>query len=291
MNIQSLSIVVPNKRCINNCAFCVSKMHCDDISNLIDSTHTHFPSHKRDYIARMAFARDNGCNTVMLTGNSEPQQNRRFLEFFTEANNSLAMPFRWIEMQTTGVLLDQNYLDFLRNYVGVSTISISMASFSDAVNSYYCSLAKPVHLRELCATIKDMGFNLRLSVNLTDSFYDSYAFHPNTFFEDARDLFIPDQMTLRVLYNDGSDRPQAQWVRKHALPEEVVEDMIDFVREHGSPLEKLPYGRQKYSLYGMSLVIDDDCMSKTATEDYKYLILQPNCHLYSRWDDMASLIF
>ena len=32
-------------------------------------------------------------------------------------------------MQTTGVLLDQNYLRFLRNYVGVSLISLSISSF------------------------------------------------------------------------------------------------------------------------------------------------------------------
>ena len=37
MNIQSLSIVVPNNSCINKCAFCVSRMHCDDYTNDIFS--------------------------------------------------------------------------------------------------------------------------------------------------------------------------------------------------------------------------------------------------------------
>lgn len=33
MKIQSLSVVVPNQKCINNCAFCVSKMHTEDYTN------------------------------------------------------------------------------------------------------------------------------------------------------------------------------------------------------------------------------------------------------------------
>ena len=32
-------------------------------------------------------------------------------------------------------------------------------------------------------------------------------------------------------------------------------------------------------------------MAKTPKREYKYLILRPNCKLYSQWDDPASLIF
>ena len=33
MKIQSLSIVVPTRKCVNNCAFCVSKTHDNDYVN------------------------------------------------------------------------------------------------------------------------------------------------------------------------------------------------------------------------------------------------------------------
>lgn len=82
MNIQSLSVVVPNKSCINNCAFCVSKMHCDSYKNQMDDNLPFFDLYLKDYLKRLEFARHNGCNTVMLTGNSEPQQNRKFLTYF-----------------------------------------------------------------------------------------------------------------------------------------------------------------------------------------------------------------
>ena len=292
MNILSLSIVVPNRQCINNCRFCVSRMHCEQIPHLIDITKSDFEIHQRDYLERMAFARDNGCNTVMLTGTSEPQQNRQFLQFFSEMNKRLVKPFRWIEMQTTGVLLDDAYLKFLRGCVGISTISVSITSFEDDVNRDYTRMPAScaVELKSLCRSIKEHGFNLRLSVNLTD-WFNQYEGNPNKFFSDAKEYFNPDQITLRVLYSSSDESEQAKWVREHACNEKVVSSLVEEVRKNASPLERLPYGRIKYSFHGMSLVIDDDCMSKTSIEDYKYLILQPNCRLYSRWDDAASLIF
>jgi len=47
----------------------------------------------------------------------------------------------------------------------------------------------------------------------------------------------------------------------------------------------------KYSVDGMSTVLDEDCMNTEAKEELKYVILRPNCKLYSKWDDTASLIF
>ncbi|MBE7018886.1 MAG: radical SAM protein [Ruminococcaceae bacterium] len=292
MNIQSLSIVVPNRSCINNCKFCVSRMHCEDIPYHIHIDDPDFETHQSDYLKRLAFARDNGCNTVMLTGSSEPQQNKQFLQYFAEMNKRLEKPFRWIEMQTTGVLLDDGYLNFLRKSVGVNTISVSITSFDDEVNRSYVQMPEKyaVNLQELTKKIKSFGFNLRLSVNMTD-YFNKYHRNAAEFFEDAKKLFNPDQMTIRLLYKTNDASPQSDWVNEHACNEDVTNEIVDTVRSNGIQLERLPYGRIKYSYLGMSLVVDDDCMSKTAVEDYKYLILQPNCRLYSRWDDTASLIF
>ena len=135
MKIQSLSVVVPNKGCINNCAFCVSKMHGDTCKNQMDDNLPFFDLYLRDYIKRLEFARHNGCNTVMLTGNSEPQQNRKFLTYFGMLMQMMRDPFQWIEMQTTGTLIDQNYLRFLRNHVGVNLISLSVSSLDNAMNN------------------------------------------------------------------------------------------------------------------------------------------------------------
>ena len=93
MKIQSLSIVVPNKACINKCKFCVSRMRAEEYKNNLYDNLPFTDLYERDYITRMAFARDNGCNTVMLTGNSEPQQNEEFLKDFGRMNSLLINHF------------------------------------------------------------------------------------------------------------------------------------------------------------------------------------------------------
>lgn len=294
MKIQSLSVVVPNKKCINNCRFCVSRMHESPYKNMMDENLPFFDLYQRDYIKRLEFARDNGCNTVMLTGNSEPQQNRSFLQAFGTMNNNLSKPFRWIEMQTTGVLLDESYLRFLRNHVGVSTISISLSAFDDDINAEYNGTLPhlKVNLRKLCALIKKYDFNLRLSINMTDYFTGR---SPEEILTYARQELLADQVTFRVLYTSTDDvnaqTPQDKWILEHGASPETLDAIKKYVTEKGRALEILEFGAVKYSVMGMSTVIDDDCMSTVPKESLKYVILQPNCKLYSKWDDPASLIF
>lgn len=105
-------------------------------------------------------------------------------------------------------------------------------------------------------------------------------------------------MTLRVLYADSDETEQGKWVKEHAMSPNQVKQIAEYVMENGKPLGRLPYGALKMSLHGLSVVLDDDCMGKrdctadgNTEENYKYLILRPDCKLYSAWDDPASLIF
>lgn len=289
MKIQSLSIVVPNKNCINNCAFCVSRMHANDYENCLNKNHPSFAFNTKEYLKRLNFARDNGCNTLMITGSSEPQQNKEFLTYLGFLIQMMDNPFRNIEIQTTGVCLDESYLSFLKYHVGVNLISISLSSFIDDVNNYIINTPASlrVHVSELCALIKKMGFSLRISLNYTNYFANYY---PEELFLTIKNDYNADQVTIRKMYEDGSNSSQAEWVRYHYID---ITPVIDYVKEEGKFLGVLPYGAEKYSIMGMSTVVDADCMAKenTEPETYKYLILRPNCKLYSTWDDEGSLIF
>lgn len=296
MKAQSLSVVVPNQRCINNCAFCVSKMSADTYKNQMDDNLPFFDLYVKDYLKRLEFAQRNGCNTIMLTGDSEPQQNRKFLTYFGLFMQMMRNPFDWIEMQTTGALLDQNYLRFLRNHVGVNVISLSVSSFDNEKNMEIigCHDGVEINLSELCKEIKRYDFTLRLSLNLSSAFN---IYSPKRLFEKCKVLGA-DQVTLRVLYADSDETDQGRWVKEHAMSPQRVQQIAEYVMENGKPLGRLPYGALKMSLHGLSVVLDDDCMGKrdcTKTgdieENYKYLILRPDCKLYSAWDDPASLIF
>jgi len=287
--IQSLSIVVPNKNCINNCPFCVSKMHCDEYKNQMDENLPFYDLYLNDYLKRLEYARDNGTNTVMLTGNSEPQQNRKFLTVFGLMNKLMKNPFKNIEMQTTGILLDKNYLRFLRNHVGVNTISLSISSFDEYENEFIITgkREEKIELHTLCLLIKEYDFNLRLSINLLNTFND---YTPQYLFTIAKEWMLADQITFRVLYADG-ETPQAKYVKENKAKDSLITDIGMYVKENGTFLEILPYGAKRYSVHNMSTVIDDDCMNETPKEDIKYLILQPDCKLYTKWNDKASLVF
>lgn len=295
MKIQSLSIVVPNKRCVNDCEFCVAKMSCNNYVNQMDDNLPFFDLYLEDYLKALKFARHNGCNTAMLTGNSEPQQNRKFLTYFGMFMRMMQDPFEWIELQTTGVMLDRNYLRFLRNHVGVKTISLSLSSLDSDRNAAFVNMPahQKVDIEKLCAEIREYDFTLRLSLNLTNAFLE-YHSNPQDLFAACKRLGA-NQVTLRTLYADGNETKQANWVSNFTMRPDQTKVFDDFVVNNGKPLGRLPYGYRKFGITGMCIVSDADSMSKDESkqdkENYKYLILQPDCKLYSQWDDPASLIF
>ena len=306
---QSLSIVVPatskQGRCINQCKFCVARMVKEDYKNQMDINLPFYDLYLSDYIKRLNYARDIGVDTVMLTGNIEPQQNRNFLMMFGIMNKLLDKPFRNIEIQTTGVNIDENYLRFLRNHVGVSTISLSISSLSDTTNASYNGTPKgyEVNIIDLCQKIKKYDFNLRLSINLTDSFkhlfYNYEAKEPydwtnvkkqlDIFFDNLRSLYQADQIIFRELYSSDTNTPQDLWILEHKLSDGYVQTLMMYIM-NGRIIGYMPYGNIKYNLNGMSVVLDRDCMNKNA-DGFKYLILRENCKLYSQWDNPSSLVF
>ena len=289
VKIQSLSIVVPGG-CPNNCMFCVSKLHENPYVNQIEQNKSFRDLYKRDFQKRMMFARDNGCNTVMLTGNGEPLMNESFLNFFSEWNEKLDTPFRWIEIQTSGVTLNEAKLRWLRNEIGVNVISLSLSDVFDSENNLRINRTpKALHfnIMELCRLIKKYDFVLRLSLNLTDA-YNLRT--PAEILGRCEDLGA-DQVTFRVLYEATEDNTINEWIRQHRCRARLVNDISEHVQHIGRELEKLPFGASRYSIEGMSIVVDDDCMSGEVKEDVKYLILQPNCKLYTKWDDRGSLLF
>lgn len=286
--IQSLSVVVPSNKCINNCKFCCANMIPEIYPNQLSDKMQFYDLYFNDYIKRLEYARSKGIDTVMLTGNCEPQQNKRFLMDFGLMMMIMKNPFERIEMQTTGVMLDKEYLRFLRNHVGVNTISLSVSSFNDSDNMKIIGVSQNHYfsLYELCAEIKNYDFNLRLSLNMS-SYYNQYS--SEQLLRLCKENYLADQITFRMLYTSDNTTEQDVWINNHKY--EKSEELKDYIRQHGTGLEILPYGYTKYNINDMSIVLDDDCMSKELKQDLKYYILRPDCKLYSKWDTKSSLIF
>lgn len=306
MKIQSLSIVVPGA-CVNSCACCVSKLHTDSdfYKNQIEKNYQFEALYEQDYMDALNFARDNGCNTLMFTGDGEPLINKTFIRKVVDLNKRLTMPFRWMEIQTSGVFLleeaengGQKNLRWLRDFVRVKTISLSLFNIFDSeLNAAYSRPKNEkafVKIDETCASIRKYDFNLRLSLNMVDYYNDK---SPAEIFERAKALGA-NQITFRVLYNN--DLPQndaekeiAGWIIKHKATDEKIKEINEYIKKNGRLLEVLPFGAYRYSVHGMSCVVDDDCMNTNSgpKEEVKYLILRPNCKLYTKWDDEGSILF
>lgn len=294
MNIQSLSVCVPAKRCINDCKFCCSKMHTADYEDRFTDI-CHYSSYTDDMRKRLAYARENGCNTCMLTSNNEPQQNKDYLRIFSEINNHLDKPFRSIEMQTSGAFIDGEFLDFLRFSTGVTTMALSIACLDDDETNrdFIQTKDSDLCIRSLCSEIKKRNMNLRICLNMNDDILKNHAFVPESVIDLCRELDA-DQITFRALWAPDALTEQGQWISDH-----VTAKTMDFIaalkadiKAKGKYLDTLEYGADRYDYYGFSVVVDEDSMAqeeqKTAV---KYLILRPNGHLYSKWDSKASLIF
>jgi len=99
-----------------------------------------------------------------------------------------------------------------------------------------------------------------------------------------------DQVTFRKLYKSELNNEIDKWIEENASTK-FYDELVEYVKNNGRFLGVLPFGPSIYDVEEMSMVIDADCMSETATDTYKYLILRENCKLYSKWETRASLIF
>lgn len=307
MNIQTISIVVPTKGCVNNCPFCVSRMHDSPYENKWNDV---------QMVKRIKYAIMNNVNTCIITGIGEPLQNISFLNKLSMLFNRLDDPFPNIELQTTGIFLLQkekifdNFMSTLSNPIytnlvllkklGVNTISLSVSNiFNDELNNkIICVLEKEkFYLENLIRILKNDGFNIRLSLNMLKE-YDAYT--PENIIERCKDLGA-DQITFRKMYCPKVNfTPQTEWVKENSAKESTLKKIKEYIQGtsinghqdgNGKLLYQLPFGPLVYSIMGMSVVIDDNCMGQESRLNLKYVILRENGKLYSQWDDEGSLIF
>lgn len=308
MNIQTISIVVPTKGCVNQCPFCVSCMH--------DSPYEDQWSEPQ-MIKRIRYAVMNNVTTCIITGTGEPFQNKKFLNKLLMLFRRMDFPFPNVEFQTTGIFLSQTSKDF-DNFVhkkgeppiypyitileglGVNTVSLSVANiFDDDENNKIMGVPKNLQfkLRDLISLLKSRGFNIRLSLNMLKEYDNCEA---EDIIKRCKDLDA-DQITFRTMYCPKANfTPQSNWVNQNSASSLTIKRVKEFVQ--GTPISghqdgcgrllyQLPFGPFVYSVYGMSVVMDDNCMGKESSITLKYVILRENGKLYSQWDDEGSLIF
>ena len=288
MSIQSLSIMVPcGGHCINNCKFCVSRMRDDEAifgkeiinaNNIPDS-----------YINRIKYVRDAGCDNIIFTGTTEPQQNLPFIYALLKKNFELPKPFYNIAIQTTGANLVYEDIKNLADN-GITTLALSVSAFLPEHNWEIIQTPKAAQkmtVDKLIAAAKRCGMNVRVCLNMTDAF-SFYSF--DYIIQWAKYLDV-DQITFRKIYNSNTDSEQNKWIAQHKYSTGNLLKIESLIKEKGTPIRILPFGATLYDCDGLGIVIDNDCMAKHNINEMRYAILRPNNKLYSSWDLKGSLIY
>ncbi len=272
--IGSLQVTVP-AGCMNDCGFCVYRQHATKFRTLWRRDHDLW---QREVERRLRYAADRVAS-VMVTSHGEPTLNMTYIRDIMELINKVTPRLAHVELQTSGVGLTDEKLDLLYDY-GIRVISLSLPALEkDAIikimripdRYQYDPIA-------LCESIRTNGFTLRLSIAMTNWFDDRSLEY---ILNELSAKWKPDQVSFKKIY--GANHMASG---KYAdLAKEFKSD-----KRH-KKLELLALGLWKYDAFGMGVVWNDDCMVSEEQEDPRYLILQPDAKLYTRWDTKASVIF
>lgn len=293
---QSLSLVVPGP-CSNVCKFCVSLTHTR-MKGIIDILSE---KGQRSYESRIAWATDQ-TDSMIITGEyGDPMDQIPFITKALAINKHIHRPFRRIEVQTAGVGATREKIEQLEK-IGVTGFSFSLSSLDTTENATINGTKKTeniANIPEICEIVKEIGLNLRISLNLTSYFDKYFKEGPEQLLQKISNLGA-NQLTLRVLYKGDNETKQSKWIDEHPFNPQYLEQTKKYIRGNGKVTGILPAGFKIYSIHGMSIVIDDDSMdtersfkdpSEASAQALKYAILRTNGKLYYDWTDPNSLIF
>lgn len=286
MKVQSFSIDVPAD-CPNACEFCVSRMRKYEYK---DRMSAYDEDAQNDFIKRMEYAQRMGADSVIFTGAGEPLDNRGYIELFYQLDKMASIHCLRREIQSSGAGLKEDYGAKFLKRMGIDTFSLSLSSLESGENKQYnrpCSERFAIDIGETCADILENNMNLRLSLNMTDHFH---KMSPEKILQRCSE-YGASQVTFRVLYAGDKDTTQKDWIIKHGCNKEHLDEIKKYVVKFGRKLHKLSFGSTVYAINDMSVVVDEDCMAGKISTVLKYLILRPDCHLYSHWDEKGSLIY
>jgi molybdenum cofactor biosynthesis enzyme MoaA len=272
--IASLQITIP-AGCMNDCGFCVYRQHATKFKTKWQSNPGEWSS---EIERRLRYAADR-VEAIMITSHGEPTINMRYIKDVMEILNKFTPYLAHIEIQTSGVGLTEEKLDQLYE-LGIRVISLSLPALdTDKIIEIMKVPEKynydPIALSEL---IQSKGFILRLSIAMT-RWFDDYTL--DYIMDELETVWKPDQVSFKKIYgaNEMASRRYDDFVKEFKSNKEY------------KPLELLSLALWKYDARGMGVVWNNDCMVSKQQEKPRYLILQPDGKLYTRWDSKASVIF
>lgn len=278
--IKSLSIAVPAPGCVNDCKFCVSKMKDD--WKCFGTTDEYLTE---DTIRNAINAGiEAGIKSVIITGTIEPLQNMKMVQRICKVFREIDPADVSLEIQTSlcyGAMTTP-YIKKLNDW-GVDVVAVSIASFDDETN--YEIMGIPVNrwhsIHNAFQEISHTNMTLRVCVNISDMTIMQREFSEGALEDQLlmEMMWLPaSQVTLRRLYNDGSDTPQTKWIKEHELSEKFWDALKNALSEEGVRVNTIDWLMHGYK----HVRIDEDCMGKQ--DESRYWVLRPDGKIYLGWD-------
>lgn len=285
--IKSLSISVPGAGCINDCKYCVSKMKDD--WKCFGTTDEFLTSSVIENSIREAI--DNGAKSVIITGTIEPLQNMEFVHRVCKAFKRIDPPTVSLEIQTSlcyGAMTIP-YIKKLAEW-GVDTLAVSISSIDNEKN-WEISGISPNRYSNIYYDLKyakSLGMNTRVCINLSkETFVDRPDVDPitGTIGPICKFIGYADQITLRRLYHDNSDTPQANWIKENEFDDVWWDEAKNHLAKELYKIGEIDYYNEINNLY---IRVDEDCMGKQ--DESRYWVLRPDGHIYLGWDATEPVV-
>jgi len=281
MKIQTLSVVVGTSACNAKCPFCVSKT--------TPSAGLPINVNWRNFKKACRLAQIGGATTVLLTGKGEPTLHPQLINDYLGHLEEFQFPF--IELQTNGIQIGNNKLDFYLNkwyQNGLTTICLSAVHYWQDMN---CKIYGN-NYSDLKTTVKklhDIGFTIRLSIMMLKGYVDTPA-ELNEIVGFCKTHKIK-QLTIRPIACPESEaNATSQWVLEHTLDQNQLMIIRDFLHDNGNEVLHLSHGATVYDYWGQNVCLANCLTTNKTTDDMRQIIFFPDGSISYDWSFSGAVL-
>lgn len=285
MEIFLFSIVAGGRACNARCPFCVSKMTPPADVPLKE------PQVKWDMFYRACeYIKNCGTKNVMITSKGEatiwPNQISRFLDIMKQFH------FKFIELQTNGILLDEKFADYgshLNGWKesGLGLIAISVVHYNPEKNKqiYVPYKQSYIDLERLIFRLRALNFRVRLSCIMVKDFIDDP--------DDIASLisFVRanhvDELTVRPVNKPKeSESPEVyRWTSDNQLSREQLIAIDSYFSKIGTLKNRTHFGARIFDVSGQNVCLTNSLTHDENPELIRQAIFFPEGILTTSWED------
>lgn len=269
----NLTIAVPYYGCNKNCPYCISQM-TGNFKNNKNKFLRNFRTVKTTANAADVFS-------VLITGKGEP------LITLEKDESTFTLTLLYfngfnLEIQTNGILLNENTVDFLDEYK-VDTIAISIDSLQELLD-----------FEQIIGYIKSKDMSVRITMNLSSLSFPCENL-TEKLLSKCKEFDVDHFKMNPVSVPEGlEDTTQGRFISNMDMKpiERNISTLKEICLKNEPPFGALNYGPYLYDVDGILVSSPSLCIQEShKVSDLRSLIYLQDGHLYTSWKTKASKIF